>query len=330
MIGTILSNLLLMNGLAFFVGGFRRELQYYNVTVARLLGSLILLAFVSLMIPTASSLLSGTSLADVVRQSRGTAFMLLSSYALWLLFQFKTHRDTFDQAAEKVPLNSYPSGTAFKGIAKVGAATAATIGGVMGGGTFQDDDDEDEEEFPRLSLPVAIGTIIVSTVLIAFNTQFATDSINGLLDQAGLSTTFVGLVILPLLSNDPTLLKTAYLDKMDLSIALTTEKSMQTALMVIPLVIIIAWPMGVNEMTLSFNSFEIVSLFASILIVNYIIQNGTSNWWVLSCPGNFFFFFFLEKIYTPLLTCSVKKKQDPRRSAGRSLYHYFHSSLFRP
>lgn len=265
-----------MNGLAFFIGGCRRDLQYYNVTVARLLGSLILLAFVSLMIPTASSLLSGTSLADAVRQSRGTAMILLSSYGLWLVFQFKTHRHTFDQPAEKAPLNSYPSGTAFKGIAKIGAATAATIGGVMNEGKFEDDDDEDL--FPRLSLSFSIGTIIVSTVLIAFNTQFATDSINGLLDQAGLSTTFVGLVILPLLSNDPTLLKTAYLDKMDLSIALTTEKSMQTALMVIPLVIIIAWPMGVNEMTLSFNSFEIVSLFASILIVNYIIQNGTSNW----------------------------------------------------
>ena len=264
-----------MNGLALFVGGCKRVEQFYNRTVAQLLGSLLLLAFLSLMIPTASSLLSTISLGDVVRQSRGTAIMLLSSYVLWLIYQFKTHRDTFAPAG-KAPLKSHPKGTATKGIAKMGAASAAIIGGAMSNGKFEDDDDE--EEFPQLSLWTSIGATIVLTVLIAFNTQFATDTINGLLNQAGLSTTFVGLVILPLLNNDPTTLKTAQKDKMDLSIALTIEKCMQTALMVIPLVIIIAWPMGVDEMTLSFNSFEVVSLFASILIVNYIIQDGTSNW----------------------------------------------------
>ena len=277
LIGTILSNLLLMNGLAFFVGGCRRVEQHYNVVVAQLLGSLLLLAFLSLMIPTASSMLSKTSFADVVKQSRGTAIMLLLSYVFWLIFQFKTHRETFNAPSQKAPLKNYPKGTTTRGIARIGAATAAMAGGAISGGEFKDDDD-DEEETPRLWLWTSVGAIVVSTVLIAFNTEFTTNSISGLLDQAGLSTTFVGLTIIPLLNNDPTTLKTADKDKMDLTLALTTGKCIQTALMVIPLVIIIAWPMGVDEMTLSFNSFEIVSLFASILIVNYIVQDGTSNW----------------------------------------------------
>lgn len=52
---------------------------------------------------------------------------------------------------------------------------------------------------------------------------------------------------------------------------------MQTALMVMPLSVIIGWGMGI-DMSLDFNGFEVASLFAAILIVNYIVQDGKSNW----------------------------------------------------
>lgn len=264
-----------MNGLDFVVGGYQRITQHYNITIAQLLCSLLLLAFLSLMIPTVSSVLAKTSSDGVVRQSRGTAIMLLSAYALWLIFQFKTHREIFNPdaaalaAAKKIKERRRAT--------KLESRDDAMMTRPQDMNDAEDEIDEDPE-IPQLSTWTAIGVIIIFTVLLAFNTQFATNSINGLLNQAGLSTTFVGLVILPLLNNDPTTLKTAYIDKMDLSIALTIGKCMQTALLVIPLVILIAWPMGVGEMTLSFESFEIVSLFASILIVSFITQNGESTW----------------------------------------------------
>ncbi len=158
----------------------------------------------------------------------------------------------------------------------MGARTAGTAGGALIKDNMTDEDEPDEE--PQLKVVVAIATIVISTVLIAFNTQFATESINGLLDQAGLTPTFVGLVILPLLGNDPTTLVVAYKDKMDLSLELTIGKCMQTALMVVPLVVLIGWGMRVESMTLEFNGFEVASLFAAILIVNYIVQDGRSTW----------------------------------------------------
>ena len=156
---------------------------------------------------------------------------------------------------------------------EMGVKAAGTIGGAV----IRNQIVEDRRE-PQLTVWTAVGTIIISTVLIAFNTQFATESINGLLNQAGLTPTFVGLIILPLLSNDPTSLIDAYKDKMDLSLALTIGKCMQTALMVIPLVVVIGWGMGVENMTLQFNGFEVASLFASILVVNYIVQEGRCMW----------------------------------------------------
>ena len=261
-----------MTGLGFLIGGIQRFEQYFNVAVAQLLGSLLLLSFISLMVPTASHFLVKTSAFDISRQSRATAIMLLISYVLWLIFQLKTHPGLFRGPAKQMSSSDRKPAEA-SAPSTVETAVADTD---TDKSRYKDQDDKADE--PRLALWNAIGAIIVSTLLIAFNTQFATDSINGLLDQAGLSTTFVGLVILPHLSNDPTTLKTAYKDRMDLSVTLTMGKCMQMAMMVIPLVIIIAWGMGVDEMTLSFNGFEIVSLFAAILIVNYIVQDGKSNW----------------------------------------------------
>ncbi len=53
LIGSILSNLLLVMGMAFFLGGVNRIEQFFNVTVAQTAASLLALAIGSLIIPGA-------------------------------------------------------------------------------------------------------------------------------------------------------------------------------------------------------------------------------------------------------------------------------------
>ena len=264
-----------MTGLGFFVGGLQRFQQYFSVRIAQLLGSLLLLAAMSIVVPTISPLFFNVSREGILRQAQGTAIMLLLSYCFWLFFQLRTHAELFCEPSQHDPPLQPKFGTANKAIGVVGAKAAGTAGGAL----VKEHMVEDKKEQPQLTAWTAIGTIVISTVLIAFNTQFATESINGLLDQAGLTPTFVGLVILPLLSDDPTTLIVAYKDKMDLSLELTMGKCMQTALMVVPLVVLIGWGMGVEDMTLQFNGYEVASLFASTLIVNHIVQDGQSTWY---------------------------------------------------
>lgn len=76
---------------------------------------------------------------------------------------------------------------------------------------------------------------------------------------------------------------------MDLAIGVAVGSSMQIALLITPLMVIIGWPMGAN-MTLFFNTFETTVLFVTVLyeshpsnetdnrIVNYLIQDGKSNY----------------------------------------------------
>ena len=261
-----------MTGLGFFLGGIKWAEQQFDSNIAKLMGSQLLLAATSLIIPTVSHFLITTSQRDIILQSRGTGVVLLLSYGLWLLYQLYTNPFSSQKRSEKAQKRRLDQGETLKAMAAIGAKSAAT--GIDRSHVI------DEVDVPQLSIWVEIATIIVSTVFIAFNTQFATDSINGLLSEAGLSATFVGLVILPLLSNDPTTVVIAYKDKIDLSLAMTTGKCIQTSLMVIPLILIIAWGMDIDDMTLVFNGFEVLALFASILTVNYIMQDGRCNWYI--------------------------------------------------
>lgn len=199
------------------------------------------------------------------------------SYGLWMFFQLKTHREIFNEPPKVSPKRGKPrvkGGAVSKTLAQMGTFSAATVH------TNQENifcEPEDEVE-PQLTVWFALLTLLISTVLIAFNTQFATDSIQGLLQDAGLSETFVGLVILPILSNDFSTIVVAAKDKMDVVLALTLEKCIQTSLLIVPLVVLLAWCMGIDQMTLEFDGFSIAALFAAVIIVTYVIQGGTSDW----------------------------------------------------
>jgi len=47
----------------------------------------------------------------------------------------------------------------------------------------------------------AVGLLIVSTVLVAVCAEFLVDSIDGMVEGSGISLTFVGLILLPIVGN---------------------------------------------------------------------------------------------------------------------------------
>ncbi|OBT50520.1 hypothetical protein VE04_09479 [Pseudogymnoascus sp. 24MN13] len=105
LIGSILSNLLLVLGMCFLFGGLRREEQFFNTTVAQTAASLLVLAIASVIIPTVFDLwVSNTGVDKVAAISRGTSIILLFVYAMYLLFQLKTHSTMYNQESRKVPM----------------------------------------------------------------------------------------------------------------------------------------------------------------------------------------------------------------------------------
>jgi Ca2+:H+ antiporter len=66
-------------------------------------------------------------------------------------------------------------------------------------------------------------------------------------------------------------------NKMELSVSVAVGSSMQIALFVAPLLVIIGWFMG-QPMDLNFNPFELVAVAVAVLIANSISSDGRSNW----------------------------------------------------
>jgi Ca2+:H+ antiporter len=177
---------------------------------------------------------------NILLLSRGTSIILLILYLMYLYFQLFSHHSLFADVGE----------------------------------------DEDDEAGATLS-PVSAGVaLVLVTVMVAICAEYLVDSIDAIVQTAGISETFVGLILLPIVGNAAehvTAVIVASKGKMDLAINVAIGSSMQIALFVTPFLVILGWIIG-KPMSLRFETFETVVFFLSVLVVNYLIQDGKSNY----------------------------------------------------
>jgi Ca2+:H+ antiporter len=291
LVGNILTTNLLNTGVAFCAGGARRQEQFFNKDVARSMKTLLLVTVIALALPTASALLSSTPMPVITQQSRGTAFILIVTYCLFMQFEFGTHKVVFNKKSKKVKIELVvPKGAIRSGLARAGA-----IGAAQGRPRFSDSersvqgadelverlmavDQENQQVEARLHLGVCFAVLVIGSAMMAFNSRFMTESIKGLTIEAGVPRDFIGLVLLPILSNDLAAIQLAVHDEMDLAIHAALGKSLQVTLVVTPILVIVGWGAGIEEMNLLFDGFQVVALFASVLLVQIGIEAGKSNW----------------------------------------------------
>ena len=97
--GAIVTNTLFMLGASFLLGGLRYHVQEYNRVSARLQASLLFLATIALLIPSAvKNAESATGIEFTGQLSVGLSILLIAAYALGTLFSLKTHTELFASA----------------------------------------------------------------------------------------------------------------------------------------------------------------------------------------------------------------------------------------
>ena len=263
MLGSILSNILLVLGCCFVAGGLKHKEQGFNETVASTMSSLMAVSCASLIIPaTLYAVMRGNQGQEkkedkILLLSHGTAIILLILYVLYLVFQLKTHAKLFDEEAERQQ-NEQNQGDESQGAGE---------------------DQDKEEETPILSPWSAGVALVLITVLVAVCAEYLVDSIDSIVATAGISKTFIGLVLLPIVGNAAehvTAVVVSYKNKMDLAIGVAIGSSMQIALLVTPFLVILGWIIN-QPMTLHFETFETVVFFLSVLVTNYLIAVSESN-----------------------------------------------------
>ena len=155
--------------------------------------------------------------------------------------------------------------------------------------TPEEEESQQEKTHPT-SRTTATLLLLLSTALVAVCAEFMVSSIDDLVaTDPGLSEAFIGLILLPLVGNAAehvTAVSVAWKNKMDLAIGVAVGSSIQIALFVTPLVVIVGWAMG-KEMGLFFTLFETVCVFVSAFIVNFLVLDGRSNYLegALLCAG---------------------------------------------
>ncbi|KAI8961126.1 calcium/proton exchanger [Daldinia sp. FL1419] len=105
LLGSILANLLLILGMAFFLGGLRFREQIYNSTVTQMSACLLSLSVISLMLPTAfhASFRDKTEADnESLKISRGVSVILLLVYVVYLLFQLKSHAYMYESTPQHI------------------------------------------------------------------------------------------------------------------------------------------------------------------------------------------------------------------------------------
>jgi len=145
---------------------------------------------------------------------------------------------------------------------------------------FYADDEGEEEEYPEMTLPVAISMLGVVTIFVAVCSEFLVSSIEGITVAWGISETFAGMILLPIVGNAAehlTAVTVAMKNKLDLSIGVAVGSSQQIAMMVVPLLVVLGWIMG-QPMSLYFDTFETAVLFMTVIVVHALIMDGESNW----------------------------------------------------
>ena len=239
LIGSILGNLLLVMGLAFLWGGINYPEQKFSDSQVSSNGSLMLLAMIVLIIPAVfNSTVGGIDGEEGVEQlSHVAAIVLLALYGLFLYFQFRSHVDLFATETH-------------------------------------------HHETPEMSKRDAIILLVLATVLVSWMAEILVHSVEYAADDLELPHLFIGVILLPLFGNAAehfTAVVVAGKDKMDLSFAISMGSSTQIAVFVAPLMVVVAWILGV-PMTFEFGMLETVSAFLAVLIVNIIAADGKSNW----------------------------------------------------
>ncbi|KAJ2515069.1 hypothetical protein H4217_005402 [Coemansia sp. RSA 1939] len=344
LVGSILSNLLLVGGCCFFFGGIKNNEQVFNSHAAQSYGSLLAMAILATLLPAAYNSLNAKDAelkSGTLTMSHVTAIFLLIIYIAYLFFQLKTHTNLFSavpleerREAARKPSDNEPtaeeesSGGASNadrtraasneelmtqspqditiGVTPAHSQTAATSTAelvknnadiveeakepvseeaVLDTKTEQTEkdnnaDDEEDEEEVELTILASMALLAIVTGLTGVCAEFLVDSIDGLTDKWNLSPSFVGMVLLPIVGNAAehvTAVTVAIRNKMDLAMGVAVGSSIQIALFVLPLLCILGWIID-KPMTIYFSPFTTVVLFVTVLLVNYIIGDGRTNW----------------------------------------------------
>lgn len=247
LLGSVLSNALLVLGCALAFGGAKYHQQRFDARSAGLSLQMLMLAV---------SVYLGPMLLDVSRTtlgpdsgltlSRFSSCFLLVAYGCFIFFQMVTHKADFS-----------------------------------GDAAGSDDDGEaEEEEDVELTLGASVAGLVAVTALIALLSDSLVGAIEGAAKQWSVPLAFLSVILLPIVGNaaeHASAVLFARHNRLDLAFGIALGSSVQIACFLFPALVLLAACMGA-PLDLDLQPFEMGCFLVTTLLVNQAVQGGTSTW----------------------------------------------------
>ncbi|KAG5598495.1 hypothetical protein H5410_029865 [Solanum commersonii] len=255
LLGSILSNLLLVLGSSLFCGGLAniKKEQRFDRKQADVNSLLLLLGLLCHMLPLMYRLALGPSInninnnvaTSILGLSRVSSIGMLIAYAAYLFFQLKTHRQFFESPEEE-----------------------------------EEENKASEDEEAVIGFWSSFAWLIGMTITIALLSEYVVGTIEAASDSWGISVSFISLIVLPIVGNAAEHAGSiifALKNKLDISLGVALGSASQISMFVVPLCVIMGWIIGV-DMDLDFSILETGSLAFSIILIAFTLQDGTSHY----------------------------------------------------
>jgi Ca2+:H+ antiporter len=249
-VGSVIGNAALVVGMSLFYGGLKNGTQHFSREVVGHHAVLMVVAVASLALPSLFAATSPRGNAQAL--SVLVACLLIVTYVAYMLYDIAGLRGG----------KQHSTSDTFMG------ETARAVEELVEG-------DDGPEWSVRLSL-IWLG---VATVLVALEGDVLVGAVRPVTKSMGISEFFVGLIVIPIVGNVAehfSAVQLAGRNKMDLSFAIASGSSIQVALFVAPLLVLVSsiW----HPMALVFNPIEIAVLALVVAIFFFVAQDGESNW----------------------------------------------------
>ena len=238
--GSIIGNLLFVLGASALLGGFRNGTQRFSRQVAGSNAALLVLAAIGLFIPAvfAASTARPTT-GSLVEESVLVSLLLIAGYVISLVFQFTNPAETLG-----------------------GHEPVAGHGG------------------PAWSGRTAVFVLLVAAGLLAVLSEILVGAIEPFIEAFGLSQYFVGVILIPTIGNlaeHLVAVQLAVKNKMEFAMAVAFGSSLQVALFVGPVLVLLGLAIG-QPMDLVFEPLEVAAVGVAVGISALIAFDGESNW----------------------------------------------------
>jgi len=240
LVGSILGNSLFVLGLAFLVGGLRHGTQRFSSDTPRMIATLTLLAVAALVIPTLTLGLHTPAAGHEEGLSIACAIILL------LVFL----------ASIPVSLKGGPTSVS---TGKLAPADIRDLWPIW------------------LAIVVLIGAAVGSAFVSDWFVSALTPAINALHISQG----FTGLVIVALAGNaveNVVGIQFAARNRPDFAISVILNSSLQVALGLIPVLVLLSFVIGGVHLTLVLAPLLVAALALTAILSTVIIYDGESNW----------------------------------------------------